>query len=67
MKQLTKKVTQQLFDFIKGRGIKFYDIQIEVVGHTKEETQELFDLIERHAIKYYDVQIEIVDHYASAI
>lgn len=32
-KQLTKKEIQQLFDFVEGQGLKFYDVQIEVVDH----------------------------------
>jgi len=33
MKQLTKIETQQIFDFIKKRRLKYYDIQIEIVDH----------------------------------
>lgn len=33
MKQLTAEEIQELFDFVKARGLKYYDIQIEVVDH----------------------------------
>ena len=32
-KQLTKAEIQQLFDFVKSRGIQWYDVQLELVDH----------------------------------
>ena len=42
-KQLTKDEIQQLFQFVEKKGIKFYDIQLEIVDHFASEIEQTWD------------------------
>lgn len=47
-KQLSKAEIQQIFQFMENNGVKFYDVQLELVDHFASEIEQNWDRYPKH-------------------